>query len=347
MSHFVRSTCMKVTAGLIFLLLLQPACAQYNFSKLDELLGQNQKVLGNNAVALIYRNGSLIYQKQLGDFSPDTQEQIASCSKWLTAALVMTFIDEGRLSLDDKVSTYLPIFAKYGKGYITIRECLSHTTGIQGDHPGLMGILKLSRYHSLEDEVNDFASKNEIEANPGTEFSYSSIGLNIAGRILEVISRKPFDQLMLQRIFRPLGMKNSTFSSERAVNPSGGARSTATDYMKFLEMILNQGMYQGKRILSVNAIREMETTQTSLQMIRYAPKVASGYNYALGEWVEETDGAGNATTVTSPGLFGTWPLVDLKRKYAAIFFVKSLLSDSKREVYLAAKTIIDEQIDRN
>lgn len=347
MSHFVRSVCMKVTAGLVFLLLLQPAHGQYNFSKLDQLLGQNQKALGNNAVALIYCKGALIYQKQFGDITPDTQEQIASCSKWLTAALVMTFIDEGKLSLDDKVSTYLPIFATYGKRYITIRECLSHTTGIQGDKPGLIGILKMSRYKSLEEEVDDFASKNEIEANPGTEFSYSSIGLNIAGRVLEVISRKPFDQLMLQRIFRPLGMKNSTFSSERAVNPSGGARSTANDYLKFLEMILNHGMYQGKRILSENAIREMETTQTNLQMIRYAPKVAEGYNYALGEWVEETDGSGNATTVTSPGLFGTWPLVDLKRNYAAIFFVKSLLSDSKREVYLAAKNIIDEQMDRN
>ena len=86
--------------------------------------------MGENAVTLVYKNGKIIYQKSMGDFDARTQAPVASCSKWLTAALVMTFVDEGKLSLDDYVSKYIPEFTSYGKGYITIRQCLSHTTGI-------------------------------------------------------------------------------------------------------------------------------------------------------------------------------------------------------------------------
>ena len=72
----------------------------------------------------------MLYKKEMGDFNAKTQAPIASCSKWLTAALVMQFVDEGKLSLDDKVVKYIPEFEKYCKSYITIRQCLSHMTGI-------------------------------------------------------------------------------------------------------------------------------------------------------------------------------------------------------------------------
>ncbi len=344
MSQFHRALCMKVSTALAFLLLLQSVKAQYNFSELDSRLQQNQSQLGKDVAALVYKDGKIIYQKSLGAFNPNTQALIASCSKWLTAALVMTYVDEGKISLDDKVSKYLPIFETYGKSYITIRQCMSHLTGIQGDKPGLMGILKMMKYKTLEDEVNDFASKNDIQANPGTEFRYSSIGLNIAGRILEVISKKPFERLMQDRIFKPLNMKNSSFASEKAVNPSGGAKSTANDYMNFLVMILNKGVFNGKRILSEQAVAEMEKTQTRLSMIKYAPKPAEGFNYALGEWVLEADADGNGIVVSSPGLFGTWPVVDNCRGYASIIFVKTLLTDEKKDIYIELKQTIDKQI---
>ncbi len=347
MSQSVRLICMKVSTVLVFLLLLQVLHAQYNFSELDAKLQQHQKELGNNVVALIYKDGKIIYNKKLGDFDANTQAPIASCSKWLTAALVMQFVDAGKISLDDYVSKYLPMFKEYGKGYITIRQCLSHTTGIEGDRIGLAGIIKLGKYKSLEDEVNDFAGKHNIQANPGLEFRYSTIGLNIAARVLEVVTKKPFDRLMQDKIFRPLNMKNSSFSTdyEKAVNPSGGAVSSAQDYMNFLSMILNKGMFNGKRILSEQAIQTMQQTQTTAAMIKYTPPAGEGFNYALGEWVLEADESGKATVVASPGLFGTWPLVDLKRNYAAIFFVKTLLNgDQKKDIYMDFKNTIDSQI---
>lgn len=346
MSASFRNICIKVSTGLISLLFFQLSFAQYDFSEVGRKIEASQKELGKNVAAIIYKDGKIIYKKEAGECKINTQAPIASCSKWLTTALVMTFVDQGKLSLDDKVSAYLPIFAKYGKAYITIRQCVSHLTGIQAEQ-GVARFMERNKYATLEDEVNAYASKREIENNPGVEFRYSNVGLNIAARVLEVISKKQFEQLMNERIFRPLNMRNSSFFSTRAVNPSGGAVSTAADYMNFLSMILNKGLFNGKRILSEKSIEEMEKPQTNLQMIKYAPKVAEGYNYALGEWVLEVDANGNSTAVSSPGLFGTWPFVDKCRGYACIFFVKSLLSEQKKEVYVELKKAIDEVIPSN
>jgi CubicO group peptidase (beta-lactamase class C family) len=205
-------------------------------------------------------------------------------------------------------------------------------------------IFERKKFESLEDEVNSFA-KREIAANPGTTFFYGNVGLNIAGRVLEVISKKRFDALMKQRIFTPLNMRNSTFTGEEdAVNPSGGAVSTAADYMNFLTMILDKGTFMGKRILSEGAIAQMQTIQTNNIPKKYTPKTAEGFDYGLGEWIQEADAKGNSTVVSCPGLFGTWPYVDKCRGYACIFFIKSLLGEQKKDLYLELKKAIDQQI---
>jgi len=337
-------TCINVTVVLALLLLFQPILAQQNFSDLDAVLHQDQKTLGKDFVVMVWKkDDTLVFKKEFGEFNSKTQAPIASCSKWLAAALVMTFVDEGKLSLDDKITKWLPEFEKYGKNYITIRTCLCHMTGIRSEPVTLFRLLERKKFASLEDEVNSFAAK-DIQANPGQEFRYSNIGLNIAGRILEIISKKKFDVLARQRLFVPLAMKKSTFSTldGSAINPSGGAQSTPDDYMHFLVMLLNKGVYQGKRILSENAVNEMLKVQTTPEQIKYAPKVAQGYNYALGAWVAE-ENAGKATAITSPGLFGTWPLVDYCRGYAYLFFVKNLLSEERADEQIELKKVIDEK----
>ena len=336
--------CVKVSAILIFLLFFQGIHAQYNFVTLDHKMDASKKELGGGVVTLIYKDGKLIYQKAEGEFTAKTQAPNASCSKWLTAALVMSFVDQGKISLDDKVSKYIPIFSSYSKGYITIRDCLSHMTGIKSDPNLISRMMERKSFTSLEEEVIDFASKKEIQSNPGLEFRYSNIGLNIAGRIVEIVGKRGFEQLMQERITRPLLMRNTSFSSLDAVNPSGGAISTANDYMNFLVMILNKGEFNGKRILSEKSINEMHTLRTNTGTIKFAPKVAEGFNYGLGEWIQDTDENGKATVVSCPGLFGTWPLVDLCRGYACIVFTNSLLKESQRGIYKDIKAIIDEQM---
>ena len=344
MSHKVSSICLKVLSVAAFLLLLQPVQAQYNWTDLDAELEAKQKVLGENIVCLLWKGDSIIYKKEMGGFNSKTQAPIASCSKWLTAALVMQFVDEGKLSLDDKVVTYLPEFGKYFKTYITIRQCLCHMTGIQDDDKFLKRILERRKITSLEEEVNGFAAR-DIRANPGTDFWYGSVGLNIAGRILEVISKKKFDVLIKTKLFTPLGMTKTTFAELTGgpVNPSGGAKSTADDYMKFLVMMLNKGKYNGVQILSENAVEQMKIVQNKPEQIKSAPKAAKGYTYASGSWVVE-EKKGIATSLASPGLFGTWPMIDYCRGYAYIVFVKNLLGEERAGVHRELKKIIDAQI---
>ena len=264
MSYKTGSICIKVILVLGFLLFLQPVFAQPNWTELDKAIQDKQKLLGNNIVALVWNKDSMLYKKEMGEFNSKTQAPIASCSKWLTAALVMMFVDEGKLSLDDKVVKYLPEFEKYFKNYITVRHCLSQMTGIT-DEGGLMKrLFQRRKFASLAEEVDGFAAR-EIRTNAGTDFWYGNIGLNIAGRILEVISKKKFDQLIKQKLFTPLGMKKTTFSTLNIspVNPSGGAQSTADDYMQFLLMLLNNGKYKGQQILSEESVKLMMQVQTS------------------------------------------------------------------------------------
>jgi len=339
--------CFIVSAIAVFLLLFQETKAQYNFTSVDQKLEAVKKELGGNFSMLVYRDGKNIYEKSVGEFNAKTQAPIASCSKWLTAALIMVLVDEGKINLDDKISKYLPIFSKYSKGYITIKQCLSHLTGIASEPIRLIDLLKANKFSSLEEEVMSFATKKEIMANPGIEFRYSNVGLNIAGRIVELVTKRGFEQAMQEKILRPLQMRSTSFSSFNSVNPSGGAVSSANDYMNFLSMILNKGMYNGKRILSEQSIALMQTPQTTNPMIKYAPKIAAGYNYGLGEWILETDENGQSTVVASPGLLGTWPLIDKCRGYAVIILTKGILSEEKRDAYIDIKKIIDQQIIAN
>jgi len=343
MSHKVNVACLPFSLVFFLLLFCLNGFSQGEFGQVDQLLKENQKTLGNNFVALVWKDGKMVYQKQvekeIGDFNAKTQVPIGNCSQWLTAALVMTFVDEGKISLEDKVSKYIPIFAKYMKSYITIRNCLTNTTGIQADPVGPMKLVQKSKFESLEDEVNSFASKREIEANPGTQIYYSHVGPNIAGRVLEIISKKSFDRLMQERILRPLKMRGTTFADDNggAVNPSGGAQSTANDLMNFLVMLLNKGEFQGKRVLSEKAVQEIETAQFAELPVKYLPKGFDDLRNGLGNWIQK----GNV--FSSLNLAGTWPYIDKCRNYAAIIMVKNPENDPRKDIYIHFKEGIDRQ----
>ncbi|MBS1664197.1 MAG: serine hydrolase, partial [Bacteroidetes bacterium] len=282
MSYKSHVTCRPFSLFILSLLFCLSASAQTSFDAVDQLFKQNQKAMGN-FVAIAWKDGKVIYQKQSSqDFTAKAPAPIGAAGNWMTAALVMTFVDEGKLSLDDKVTKFIPLFGKYMKGYITIRNCLTNTTGIRAEE-GVRVQLK-SKYESLEEEVNTYANKHDIATNPGTEFFYSAVGPNIAARILEIVGKKPFDRLMTERIIRPCKMKGTSFSSEDggAINASGGARSTANDYINFLAMLLNKGTFEGKRVLSEKAVDEMMTEQFASLPVKYTPRSLPNTHYGLG-----------------------------------------------------------------
>ena len=325
------------------LMMAYPAAAQKS-DLVTRVLEAKQQALGGNVCMLVFKDNHLIYEKNLGSYSKDKPEMIASCSKWLTAALVATFIDEGKIAPDDSIGKYLPVFTQNGKGNITIGQCLSHTSGIESEQITLLKLIQRRKIGSLDDEVNSFAEK-PMSGKPGEVFSYGNIGLNILGRILEVITKRDFETLFQERIAKPLAMKNTTFSKGKAVNPSGGATSTAADYMNFLQMILQKGEFKGKQVIKSQTIELMQQSRTAGKKIVYSPDEAKGFDYGWGEWILEKDKDGNSEVVSCPGLFGTYPWIDLRRNYAAIVFVKNLRVKDRQKNYQEIRSAVNDAIE--
>lgn len=314
----------------------QPVAAStYNFSGLDLAVNQNAKNLDKNFCVLVYKNSQLVYRVEMGESKANLPMAVGDISKWLTAALTMELVDQGKLNLDDKVSTYLPIFKTYGKGYITIRQCLTHFTGLSG-----AGLTGLHGYATLEAEVNDICAKREISTNPGTEFRYTGAGYAIVGRVLEVITKKPFDRLMKETLFRPLNMQKSSFTSEHAVDPAEGAQVAPEDLLNFTAMILGKGVFNGKRILSDSSIAELLKVETTSDKIKSSPIGVDGYNYALGSWISPTDPG----LYVAPSLTGSWAFVDYGKGYTAVILVAKSFGDPKKTVFVTIKQAMDSAL---
>jgi CubicO group peptidase (beta-lactamase class C family) len=214
--------------------------------------------------------------------------------------------------------------------------------GLRQDPIRLVAMVQRDKYNALKEEVYDFAKQKDKIAEPGAEFRFGNTGLNIAAHIVEVISGRKFEELFQERMVRPLGMQATTFEKNAAVaNPSDGAWTTAGDYMNFMIMMLNKGVFKGKRILSKASIEAMMQPQVSTGIIKNTPDATADYSYGLGVWVQETAPDGRTAVISSPGLFGTWPYVDYCRGYACIIFTKNMLTERKRDMYEAIKKVVD------
>jgi len=366
MSVFTKINCIKVSAVAFFLLIFQLGYGQYNFTKLDTWMKDNVEDLGGRAVMMIYKDGKIVYshaennlsrrQKMVGklmakrqgkevnldDYTTTTRQRIASCSKWLSAALVMTFVDEGKLSINDTIGKFLPVMTQNGKGNITIWQCLSHTTAIKS--PELKESLQeIKDLNSMEDAIAKIAAM-PMEGTPGKVFRYSNTGLQLAAAVIEKISGKDFETLFAERIAKPLGLKNTDFGHVKVPLPAGGAFSTPEDYMKFLTMILNEGKHNGKQVLSKNSIAEMQKNRIGKDVtIASSPAEAGKWGYGFGEWIMDDAPAGErSSVVSSPGLFGSFPAVNTKEKFCVFLFVFNLKHQGRHERYTALQQVVQE-----
>lgn len=278
------------------------------------------------------------------DFDLSNKQMIASCSKWLSAALVMTFVDEGKLSINDTIGKFLPIMSKNGKGNITIWQCLSHLTGIK---PGnFKESLEMINKAPSMDEAMDAIAKQPMEGEAGKIFHYSNVGLQIAAAVVEKAGGKDFKILFAERIAKPCNMINTDWGDGKTILAAGSARSTPTDYINFLTMILQDGQFNGKQVLSKSSIIEMQKNRKKADIVvAGSPAEAGNWGYGFGEWVMD-----NATedvrsmSVTSPGLFGSFPWVDNEKKYAGFLFVFNIKNKGRNEKYKELKKLVDEAL---
>ena len=140
-------------------------------------------------------------------------------------------------------------------------------------------------------------------------------------------------------------MRQTSFATldAPAPNPSMGASSTANEYLNFLCMLINNGVYNGIKVLREEAIKEMRTIQTQEGQIKSEPKAAEGMPYTLGSWAVETNGK-EANASTSSGLLGPIAIVDWCRGYAFVLFSKALQNEQRKEPCVEMAEAVNDRL---
>ncbi len=300
------------------------------------------------AVTMVVTAEQVLHQQSTGmaDLAarkPMTSEAlfwIASMTKPVTGAAILILQDEGKLSVDDPVAKYIPDFTalKTPSGRpanLTITQILSHTSGL-GEASGPAAL----EARTLADLVPLWLAA-QMQFEPGAQWKYCQSGINLAGRIVEVVSGKPFDVFVRERIFVPLGMKDATFypdEGQRARIATGYARKketgglepaparaefgrpgrpplgnaglfcSADDYARFCQMLLGGGVREGKRVLSAKAVKALASAVTGdlptgfFQNETFG-KHGANYGWGIGTCVLKAPHAG-AAEILSPGSYG-------------------------------------------
>lgn len=266
-----------------------------------------------------------------GGQTPNTQYPIASASKFLTAATVMALVDEGTLSLDQPISCWLPAFSDMADE-LTLRHLLSQTSGLAGTQGEFYEFAQDHRITLAQSALE--LMQRPLISYPGKVFAYGGPGFQIVGAVVEAVTGKRWDQVFQDKLARPLKMMRTQWMHPRMdrandvplqeiLNPvlQGGAVSTAEDYLNFLSMIAQGGVFAGERVLSPDAVKEMLADQTSgVVMTSTGSSILSDAHYALGNWCESWDDKGNGIRNSSLGFFGVYPWVERTTGYFGIIF---------------------------
>lgn len=281
---------------------------------------------------------------------------IASMTKPITGAAVMMMQDEGKLSIDDPVEKYIPELAGLKtrdgkKANITIRQLLMHTSGM-----GEISNEEARKATTLAALMPVYAAR-PVGFEPGSKWQYCQSSINTAARVVEVVSGMPFPEFLEKRFFGPLGMKDTTFylsdeqatrlaksykktgdkleeselfillgkkptSRDRFPAANGGLFSTASDYARFCQMILNGGELDGKRYLKPESVKLM----TSIQTGDLKTGFTEGNGWGIG-WcvVRKPQGPSEALSPGSHGhggAYGTQAWIDPEKKRIYLLMVQ-------------------------
>jgi CubicO group peptidase (beta-lactamase class C family) len=322
------------------------------------------------------RNGKVHYKNLLGyaeveakkPISEDNVFWIASMSKMFVGASIMMLVDEGKVSLDDPVTKFIPqlnkwmvveekdqshVLLKSPDRPVTIRHVLSHTSGLAGTSE----LQQVTGSDSAPLKARALSSvTGPLQWQPGDKYAYGNQGMNIAARIVEIVSGMPYDEFLQKRFFDPLGMTETTFwpseaqiarlagaygpnkekngyarggigfltkplsdRGRRFPEAAGGLFSTTHDIFRYGLMLANDGELEGKRYLSHAAMDELRKEQTGKTKVNYS----LGYHLRNGMFGHD-------------GAYGTDLSVNPKTGMVAIFMVQCTSGDqwAARDLFL-------------
>jgi CubicO group peptidase (beta-lactamase class C family) len=193
-------------------------------------------------------------------------------------------------------------------------------------------IFTKNSFDNLTQENDVYITKRDIRENPGEMFDYSRMGIAMAARAMEAATKKSIDRLIVEKLFRPLGMRQSTFTNDNGkVDPFGGAYTSGQDFLNFTQMLLNKGTINGKKILSEDAVIELRKPQFTDARVVSKPDMYKDYDYCLTTWVLEKDGEGNATVIRQ-GLSGTQAMIDFSTNTVILILLKDPDGEKKRNL---------------
>ena len=280
-------------------------------------------------------------------FTTDELCMIASVTKPFLASVFMVLVEQGKVTLDDLVEKYLPEFK--GKRVdqssarpMTIRHVLSHTAGFWGNKDITPEKLDLIRnYERPLDEAVKGIAEYDLLYEPGTNWIYSGSGYCVAGRVAEVVLDQSLEEIAQDALFRPLGLNRTTYLPSKEVRktlptrylrqngklekqrsmaevelrfilPGGSLCTTLDELAVFGQMHLNDGVYNGKRILAETSVAEMRR----LQIPEEGPRA-----YGLGWFRDQASESGLANMVFHGGALGAHLRLDRRRELVIAFLV--------------------------
>jgi CubicO group peptidase (beta-lactamase class C family) len=302
---------LALAAICLALLVAVPAGAAGPFAAADAAFRARVREDGlTGGVLLVARDGKVVHRYTVDDMTARTVMPIASASKWLTSATLMTLVDQGKLALDDPVQKYLPAFDGK-KATITVRDLLSHRSGLPS--AGCEG----DPTTTLRRCTASIAAGPDPSITPGTQFHYSGVGFVVAGRIVERLSGTSFERAFETRVARPLGMTHTRFDGLRRPHsrnpaPAASATSTVEDYARFLRMLAAGGTVRGRRVLSASSVAEIEKDQVVGIDTRDdgAVQITDIPTYGLGVWRDVVGSDDSIQVVSGSGALGFYPWID-------------------------------------
>jgi len=305
------------------------------------------------ASVLVARRGVVVLRGGWGTLAPEAASPkagpetvyiLASITKPVTYTALMLLVERGQVSLTDPVQKYLPEFQGPGRDKVRVQDLLTHTSGLPDMLPDNV---KLREANAPLDEFVKGAMTTPLLFEPRTRFSYSSMGTLLAATIVERVTKMPLAQFEQQELFAPLKMKHSSLGlgdrplkdtawvqgdsfaeTEKALeryganslylrklgHPWGGMHSNVDDLGIFLQMFLNGGVYDGKRILGRATVEAMISDQNK----------GVGHPWGLG-WGLQRSSAWNAfgdlsseATFGHSGASGTVAWADPQRELVCV-----------------------------
>ena len=332
------------------------------------------------ASGLIARNGKIVFRENWGEMKPDTIVRMYSMTKGVTGVAAMILYEEGKFAMTDPLSKYLPEFAHMtvsvagkiapAEHPITVRDLFRHTSGLDYTGPkeenGDVAYKKLEMVGGAPQVSFDLAEAVKrlatapLNNEPGTMWRYG-YSIDVLGRLVEVLSGKTLDRFFEDRIFQPLGMKDTAFyvpeekwsrlatlyspkregGVQRSTAPPqesfkkkpalflGGAGlcSTLEDYSHFYAMLLNDGQYDGVRILGRKSVELMRSDHLG-SIPHFGMTLPEwegfGLTFAVNPGPGKSPDVGSAGTYRWGGAAGTTFWIDPKEHMFGIFLIQIL-----------------------